>query len=321
MTPAAEGSRRGNRITAQRWASLLRSLGHTVDIAETYSGQDCDLLIALHARRSLPSVLDYAADRPSQPLIVALTGTDLYHDLRVDQSCLEALRLATRLVVLQPAAVAELPEEYQDKTRVIYQSAVAPPNPCPPRAEVFEVCVLAHLRPVKDPFRAALAARRLPDDSRIRVLHLGAALSAEMERRARREMKENRRYVWLGDTPRGVAQRILARSRLLVLTSEMEGGANVLSEAIAAGVPVVASRIPGTTGIVGEDYPALFDVGDTDALARLLVRAEADRAFYQELKERIAELTKLVDPARERHAWRDLLAEIWRLTEENSANT
>src|SRR5262249_30447876 len=174
----------------------------------------------------------------------------------------------------------------------------------------FEVCVLAHLRAVKDPFRAARAARLLPAASRIRIVHLGAGLSPEMEQQAKQEMKENPRYRWLGDVPRARALRILARSRLLVQTSISEGGANVISEAIAASVPILASAIPGSIGILGADHPGYFPVGDEQALSDLLCRAETDAKFYEALKEHSRSLRPLVDPAREMASWDQLLQEL-----------
>ena len=88
-------------------------------------------------------------------------------------------------------------------------------------------------------------------------------------------------YRWLGELSREKALRLLSRCRLLALTSEQEGGANVVSEALAASVPVLSSRIAGSVGLLGEDYPGYFPVGDTEALARLLGRAETDADFYQ----------------------------------------
>ena len=142
---------------------------------------------------------------------------------------------------------------------------------------------MGHLRPVKDPFRTAQAARLLPADSRIRVLHLGGALSEDMAEQARAEAADNPRYRWFGEQPRGKAQRILSRCRLLSLTSQLEGGANVISEALAVGVPVVSSRIAGSIGLLGADYPGYFPFADTRALADLLHRAETDTEFYNGL--------------------------------------
>ena len=169
--------------------------------------------------------------------------------------------------------------------------------------------VVGHLRPVKDPFRTALAVRRLPPESRIRVLHLGAAMDEEMASRARAEMRINPRYRWLGEQPRARVQQILARSALCVLSSKLEGGANVLSEAIVASTPVLASRIAGSVGILGEDYDGYFNVGDSEELAGLLHRAERDPAFLARLSAQCTRLRPLFHPARELAAWRKLIPE------------
>jgi glycosyltransferase involved in cell wall biosynthesis len=104
--------------------------------------------------------------------------------------------------------------------------------------------------------------------------------------------------------------RHLARSRLLAVTSKLEGGANVVSEALAHGVPVVSSHIEGSLGILGNDYPGYFPVGDTRALADLLIRCESDPAFYRSLQTHCRRLKPLVHPARERRSWKQLLAEL-----------
>jgi putative glycosyltransferase (TIGR04348 family) len=310
VTPAPPRSRKGNRITALRWAQLLRSLGHRVAIATEYQGQRCDVLIALHALRSHPSIVRFRAERPDAPLILALTGTDVYGDIHTSAKARRSLGLATRLVVLQPLAIAELPASLRDRAVVIYQSVEPPRTREKPRTDVFEVCVMGHLRPVKDPLRTAKAARLLPAPSRIRVLHLGSALSDDMAQAARTEEETNPRYHWLGEKPRWRALRLLSRCRLLVLTSKLEGGANVISEALAVNVPVLSSHIAGSVGLLGEDYPGYFPFGDTQALADLLLRAETDAAFYRELRQRCRRLRPLFDPARERRTWRDLLAAI-----------
>jgi putative glycosyltransferase (TIGR04348 family) len=312
VTPAPPGSRRGNRITAIRWARFLRDLGRRVAVAEEYRGQRCDLLIALHALRSAPSVERYRAADSDGPLVVALTGTDLYDALHTHAEARRTVDLATRLIVLQPQGVVELPESARPKARVIYQSVPTLRSRAAPRPDRFEVCVLGHLRPVKDPFRTALAARRVPPASRLRVLHLGAALTPEMAEQARAEAATNPRYRWLGEVPRGRAMRLLSRCRLLVLTSEMEGGANAISEALAASVPVLSSRIAGSIGLLGADYPGYFPVGDTAALAALLECAESDAGFYRALQEWCKRLRPLVDPARERQSWAELLTELAR---------
>ncbi len=315
VTPAPPRSLYGNRITALRWAKILKSLGHRVSVMQTYGSEPYDLLVALHARRSYPAVRQFSREHPKQSLIVALTGTDLYRDLPRSRKAQRSLELATRIVTLQPKALEALKPEWREKTRVIHQSARSQgKRGITARSgrgvRSFDVCVAGHLRPVKDPFRAALAARRLPPSSRIRILHLGAAMTQAMAARARSEMKANPRYYWLGEKPPGQIWRILRQSKLCVLSSRVEGGANILSEAIVAGTPVIASRIPGSVGILGEDYPGYFTVGRTDELAALLGRAESDFGFLAALRTRCRKLRPLFAPAREKAAWHNLLAEL-----------
>lgn len=320
ITPAPPRSRYGNRVTALRWARILRELGHRVKLAQTCQGEPFDLLIALHARRSHSAIKRFHSERPQSPIVVALTGTDLYRDLPRNRQAQESLELATRIVVLQPKALEELRPRWRNKTRVIFQSAVMARGTGRSRRKkmlrrarrTFDVCVIGHLRRVKDPFRAALAARLLPRESRIRIVHAGGAMSPGMADRARKEMKRNTRYRWLGEQPRRRIGRLLAETRLTVLSSRMEGGANVLSEAIFAACPVLASCIPGSVGILGEDYPGYFKAGDSSGLARLLLRAEKDSAFLRKLQARSRKLVFRFDPSRERAAWAALLGGLFR---------
>jgi putative glycosyltransferase (TIGR04348 family) len=317
VTPASARSRFGNRITAERWSSILRELGHRATVAESYGGEGYDLLVALHARRSHAAVRAFRRHRPGSPVVVALTGTDLYRDMRWSASARASVEMATRLVVLQPKAVDELDERARPRVRVIIQS-VSPPRAVLPAlrqgrrraTSTFDVCVVGHLRHVKDPFRAAMAARLLPAASRVRVVHLGSAMTEAMGRRALDEMDRNPRYVWLGEQPPAKVWRTLASSRVSVLSSRMEGGANAIGESIVARTPMIASRIAGNVGLLGDGYPAYFDVGDTSALAGLLDRAERDAAFLDDLDSRCTALAPCFDPARESAAWAALLDEI-----------
>ena len=308
VTPGGALVPGGNSVTALRWAGILEELGHRTSISDHYDGQDCDLLIALHAHRSAPAALRFKDANPDMPLIVGLAGTDLYHDIHNSPQAMQVISQASRLVVLQPQATRELPPEARKKTRVIYQSA-KPPIP-QRRAAGFQACVLGHLRAVKDPFLPAKALRLLPSHSRVSMLQAGRGIAEGMAARARAEQRANHRYTWLGEVGSQEALAVLASSHLLIHPSRLEGGANVISEAIATGTPILASRIPGSLGILGHDYPGYFASGDVAGLARLILRAENDPLFYRSLKGAISRLADRVRPAKEKEAWRNLLAEL-----------
>ena len=310
VTPAPLKINNGNKITAVRWAAILKKLGHRVRVTQTYDGKVCDVLIALHARRSYDSIRRFHDRHPDLPLIVVLTGTDVYRDIHVDAKAQRSLELATRLVALQAMALRELPQRFHLKTQVIYQSAESLPAK-PSRANGnFKVCVIGHLREEKDPLRTAMAVRELPRESRIQVTHIGQALDEKLGKKAQAETIRNPRYRWLGQLSHRKTRVRLAQSRLVCITSKMEGSSNVLSEALASGVPVVTSKISGLIGTLGNKFPGFFPVGDTRMLRDLLLKAESDPAFYKSLKRRCRDLAHLVKPQRELDAWRRLLREL-----------
>ncbi len=306
LTPAPPGSRLGNRITALRWARMLRDLGHRVRLSCALDDAP-DLLIALHAKRSASGVERFADAHPDRPLVVALTGTDLYRDLPRSRAAQRALDRASAVIALQPAALAALAPRWRHKTHVILQSVEPLRSNPPPRRRSFDVCVVGHLREVKDPMRPALASRLLPPGSRIAVVQVGAALEERFADAARREMDRNARYCWLGERPRWQARRLVARSRLALVPSLIEGGSHAAVEALVAGTPLLASAIDGNVGQLGEGYPGLFPPRDTAALADLMLRAERDARFLAQLARWCRRLRPRFEPARERAALARLL--------------
>jgi putative glycosyltransferase (TIGR04348 family) len=319
VTPAPPGSRHGNRNTAQRWSTHLRALGHHTRIvlkweasdADPRDGGDADLMIALHARRSHASIKAWNAARVRRPLILVLTGTDLYRDIQTDAQAQASLEMADRMVVLQPKGLDELSALHRAKTRVIHQSVKVSRRVPPPRRH-FLVTVIGHLREEKDPFRTALALAHLPGEENIRVVHLGVAMSSRFEEQARQLMSADPRYRWLGEVDHSGAMRWLARSHVMVISSVMEGGAHVVSEAIGMGVPVIASAVPGNVGLLGERYPGYFPVGDERALAATLARARGDTRWLESLGAGVAMRRRITEPLAERRALQSLVRELFR---------
>ncbi len=323
--PVRPGSTSGNDVTARRWADHLVELGHqatVIDVSpdgefstvELAQGQ---LLIVLHARRCAPVARWWRDERGPAAMVVALAGTDLYQDLPDDADAMWSIEAADALVVLQTAAVTRLAgfdAALAAKTTVIHQSV---PGPLPDRlstadkAELrqgeFRVVVLSHLREVKDPLMCARAARLLPGTSAIAVHHVGAAHTRDWEQLASDETSSNPRYWWHGPLDRSDALELLTTATVLACTSLLEGGANVVTEAIALGIPVVGTTIDGNTGLLGDDYPGLVPVGDDQALADLLLRLESQPAALAELQGRIDSRYPITEPANEQAAWASLL--------------
>jgi len=300
VTPAGARARNGNRHTAQRWASMLRGSGHRVSVAVEWRGERCDTLIALHARRSHGSIVQFKQDLFGKKLVVVLTGTDLYRDLPGSAEARQSLQLADRLIVLQDQALLELDARLRRKARVVYQSADPKLQHAPPKGR-FRVVVIGHLRAEKDPFRAAIALQFLPGMG-IQVVHVGAALDTSFAAKAESLMKKEPRYRWIGGVSHARALGWLARSHLLVVSSVMEGGANVIAEAARIGTPVIASRVSGNVGMLGRDYPGFFPLFDDRALSDLLKRACVNADYYEKLKKALQERKSLFAPSAERAA-------------------
>jgi putative glycosyltransferase (TIGR04348 family) len=308
ITPAPPSSRAGNRTTAVRWRDILVALGHHVDVSTAYQGEDADLMVALHAWRSAAAVRDFAARHPERPLILAITGTDAYRFIESHRDeTLASIRTADELVGLHDLIAEVLPPDQRAKMHVIYQSA-EPVGRRVPYTRYFHVSVVGHLRDEKDPLRPALASRLLPAESRLQVHQYGKAHTPAWAARAEAEVRTNARYHWHGEVPRHRIREVYRRTKLLVLPSRMEGGANVISEAVVAGIPVVASDIHGSVGLLGADYPGYYPVGDERALAALLRRAETDPRFYADLDAHCRGLRPKFTVSREREAWAHLIA-------------
>lgn len=307
ITPAPRGSRSGNRVTALRWAGLLRQLGHVVRIDCAWTGRDTDVLVAVHAVKSADAVLAASKDRPGIRIVTLLAGTDIYPKFEPSPVTQAALARADALIALQPRALDLLPPALHGKAQTIVQSAMAVSAA---KAECFTGIVLAHLRPVKQPMLAIEAVEQLPAAVSIRLVLAGDKLDDEYGDRVADAAARSPRAEWVGPLSRTASKRMLATSHVCLVPSSSEGGANVVSEAIAAGTAILCSAIPGNTGLLGDDWPGTFPAGDATALAELLTRCATDKTFFDELCRRTADLQPMVAPAAERQAWHELLTRL-----------
>jgi putative glycosyltransferase (TIGR04348 family) len=306
VTPYPRQANNGNWQTAARWARMLRPQYRVKVVQQWRDGDPVpDLLIALHARRSAESIAAFAAAQPQRPLVVTLTGTDLYRDIRRDRDARRSLRLATRLVVLNDLGARALPAALRAKAVVVVQSA-SPVHA--PKSRGFTVCVVGHLREEKNPELVWRVLDGWPDAAPLRVLHAGRALDPALGRAAKQAARRHPRYRWLGDQPRGRLRRRVAASQVLLHPSVMEGGALAVIEAVMAGTPVIASRIDGNVGLLGSDYPGLFPPDDAEGARALLVRAACEPRFLARLQTACARRAARFAPEREQRA-------LWRLVD------
>ena len=237
-----------------------------------------------------------------------LTGTDIYKDLPGDADARAALQRADRIVALQPDMALRVPVEWQSKTRVIVQAATVAPI-ARPRRNKLDVLVSGHLRDEKDPFRAVQALLRVPD-APIRLSHIGDELTPGFRQQALDWMQREPRYRYYGGWSPARARRRLASADLLINASRIEGCPAVVCEALSAGTPVLASRIPAHEGLLGADYPGLFPVGDSEALAALLQRCSSQTEFLHQLHSALQARRQLVSPLTEQAAIKRLLQEL-----------
>jgi putative glycosyltransferase (TIGR04348 family) len=304
VTPGTREANNGNWRTAARWAAMLRGPFRVI-LQSAWDGGTADFLLALHARRSADCIRGFHERYPGRPIAVVLTGTDLYGDLPTHPDVARSLDIADRIVVLQDEAPRRLVPALRRKCEVIFQSALAL-RPVAKANGRLDCVVVGHLRDVKDPGTVFRAVALLPRELPVRILHIGAALDPSLEKDARRLAKADPRYRWAGALPHGLTRIAIRRSHVLLHPSRLEGGANVIVEAIVSGTPVIGSRMPGNVGMLGAGYPGLFPVGDADALAHMIARAAHEHGYLKALQAACNARRALFRPNREARLLRNL---------------
>ncbi len=308
VSPYAAAANNGNTRTAARWAQLLRPRTHVIlrTIGEPLA--QADALIALHARRSHDAVRGWDDAKPRTPILLALTGTDLYHDVpAADHAAFDSLTLADRLVVLQERGLLGLPEDMRAKTNVVYQSAA--PLPAYRKSNrALRTLFVGHVRAEKDPGTYLRAAAALRARSDIAFALIGGLLVPEMAAEIQALLADAPNVEPLGALPHRSTRQRIRRAHVLVVPSRMEGGANVIVEAVVSGTPVIASACDGNIGMLGDAYPGYFPVGDAAALAAQLARCRDDPGYLGTLNAMCAARAPLFTADAERRSLFSALA-------------
>jgi putative glycosyltransferase (TIGR04348 family) len=305
VTPTLAKANTGNWQTASRWARLL-SGSFRVRVTDHWAGGDEQLMIALHARKSAAAMQAWRTCHPCRPLVLVLTGTDIYGQIDTDATMHRSLEQADRIVVLNRRALAAMPPPFHAKAVLCLPS-------CPSRqalhktARHLRVLMVGHLREEKSPRIFFEAVRLLQHRNDMRFDHVGAALDPALGDEARRLAQECAQYRWLGPLPHGKTRAKIQAAHVLVHPSRQEGGATVIVEAVRSGTPVIASRVEGNIGLLGEDYGGYVAWGDAQALADAISRARDEPGYLDQLQGQCTLLAPQFTPAQERASLLSLL--------------
>jgi putative glycosyltransferase (TIGR04348 family) len=319
VTPALASANNGNWQTARRWAQMLGK-DYQVELCSQWAGGPADAMLALHARRSADSIAAWATQNPGRPLVLALTGTDLYRDILTDARAQRSLALAQRLIVLHELAPQDVPAQYRSKCVVCFQSAPAH-KPLVKTSARLRAVMVGHLREEKSPHTYFEAATLLAHRTDIALDHIGGGLDQALALQAQALMQTQPHYRWLGALPHAATLARIQRAHVLVHPSIMEGGAHVVMEAVRSGTPVLASRIPGNVGMLGGDYGGYFEPRDAKGLARLLERCRDEPSMLQGLHAQCDQRAALFEPQAERATLRRVMNELMEMAHERPRET
>lgn len=301
----------------QRWARFIAPIAQ-VRITQQWpddnnANDDTDILVALHARRSAPSISNWYAIHGSRGLAVILAGTDLYRDIQYDLAAQRSLKQAHSLVLLQGKAPEALEPALRGKARVIFQSTSSR-KPLSKTLQHLRVLMVGHLRPEKAPHTLFQTAHLLKNHQDIYIDHIGKVLDPKLGDAAQQTMLEVPNYRWLGELPHNIARDRIQRAHLLVHTSAMEGGSHAVMEAVNSGTPVLASDIDGNIGMLGEHYQGYFPYDNAKILAKRLQQCRASQGdpggLLSVLSRQCRERAKVFDPQVERRAIQKLVKDL-----------
>jgi glycosyltransferase involved in cell wall biosynthesis len=276
VSPASARENNGNWQTASRWMRFLAARATRHDRA----GLGRRPGGARPADRPARAPLRRGAGRlrqahPGRPSLLVLTGTDLYRDIHQD-----AGPRAPRWPSPPPWSCCSRAAWTNWRRGARQGPRDLPVGPAlrrpAPHAGSCDVAMIGHLRDEKDPLTFMRAAALVTAPGRAPAARGRRARPGPRRRRAP-DAGDTPRYRWLGALPHMPARRLLRRCRAMAICSRMEGGANVIIEAVTSGVPVLASDMSGNRGMLGEDYAGYFAPGDAAALARLIDRVASTR--------------------------------------------
>ena len=313
VVPGPFESRTGGYIYDRRMVEGLRLLGWQVDVIELDSTFPEPTPAALaHASRELaalpaatiaivdslalgamPEIVVREAGRLSivalihQPLAAAC-GIDRALAARYADDERRALSAAALVVVTGSAALPLIERSTIAPERII---VVEPGTDRAPlargsRAGAVELLTVATLNPGKG-HELLLDALSVVEGPAWRLTCAGSLTrdpeTAARARAAATRLQLDDRVAFVGDLDRDALADCYDRADVAVLATQQETYGMAVAEALAYGLPVVATTTGAIPQLVGEDAGLLVPVGDRQALSHALTRVIGDATLRQRL--------------------------------------
>jgi glycosyltransferase involved in cell wall biosynthesis len=218
---------------------------------------------------------------------------------------LAALRLA-RDLELRRAAHVFCPSDYLRTLAISWgipaERVTVLPNPAPPVPELAPRDELRRSFGMNGPtlaFAGRLSVQKsleLALDAVDAVEGLALVIAGDGDERTRLEALAGPHVRFIGPQPRERVLELFRAADASILSSSWENFPHSVVEALAAGTPVIATRVGGVTEVVRDgENGLLVPAGDGDALADAVRRYFADDALRARLRAAAAESVRAYD--------------------------
>lgn len=254
----------------------------------------------IHANWSVNGVVAGMVARLRRvPLVTTLRGEDV---TRAEQSGVfrwflaNSINASTRVVTVSEAFQARIVNRFPDsawKVRLVHNGVGRELLGCRARSGssgVLNLVTVGSLIPRKSIATLFRALALLPAPDAVRLVVVGDGPERSGLERLASELGIGASVDFASSVPPGNVIRYLEQADVFVLCSRSEGRPNVVLEAMAAGLGVVATAIDGVTEIVRDGRSGLlFEPGDAEALAGLLERLRNDAGLRTRLAQEARE--------------------------------
>jgi glycosyltransferase involved in cell wall biosynthesis len=251
--------------------------------------RSCRGAALIHCHWTISGLVGHLAARGRRPVVLSVRGSDinLLKGRWMGRLNRWIYRRVDRLIAVSQDIAAKLEGAGvpREKIRVVYNGvdgSFCPGDRQQARAALglpggaFVLLFVGLLVPVKGPGVLVEALERLADPQLFCALVGGGPLREPLEARVRAGGLGERVF-FAGTRPTAEIPRWMQAADALVLPSLSEGRPNVVLEAQACGLPVIATRVGGTPELVRDGINGvLVDRGDPGELARAITTLKQD---------------------------------------------